>query len=58
MSNKEEVEKLKKFMKEQGLDFDEYLEAKKEHNKRMKRLDKQLFASESEFKIHFKGEEE
>ena len=45
-------------MKERGMDFDDYLEAKKGHLKRIKRLDKQLLASKSELKIHFKEEEE
>jgi len=58
MSKKEDIEEFKKLMKEKGMDFEEYLEAKKAHLKRIKRLDEQLLASKSESKMHFMEEEE
>jgi hypothetical protein len=53
MGEKEEIEKIKKLMSERGIDFDEYVEAKKAHVERLKRLDKQLLASRRKLKIHF-----
>ena len=58
MTEEKEIEEIKKLMRERGMDFEEYVEAKKAHVKRVKRLDKQLLASRSKVKIHFKEEEE
>lgn len=57
MSEEEEIEEVKKLLSESGIDFDEYVEAKKAHVKRVKRLDKQLLASRSKLRIHSKEEE-